>query len=174
MAGPDYDAADPDDMYNDEYYDSCEEDNCDEFLHAEDGDGDGDTRDPLTTGPWRPAIRWKQLKIGDAIIDVSSGGQIKPHNALFRLGEPLASPGVALLGTPYRTYTVEVERGSYKTYYVHELVYHAFYGPPPDGYEVRHVSSHTDRARRYYSNRLGCLTICPRITSPVVVGNRAV
>ena len=173
MAGPEYDTADPDDSYNDEYYDSCDEDHVEEFLQAEDGDGEGDA-DPLASGPWRPVIRWKQLKIGDAILDVSSDGQIKPRNALFRLGEPLATPGVSLLGTPYRTYTVEVEQGSYRTYYVHDLVYHAFNGPLPEGYEVRHVPSHTQKARKHYSNRLGCLMICPRTVSPLVVGLRAI
>ena len=172
MGGHDYDHADQDDVY-DEYYDSCEDDNVDDFLHGEDGDHDGDG-DPLATGPSRPVIRWKQLKIGHAIIDVSSGGEIKPHEALFRLGEQLATPGVPLLGTPYMTYTVEVEQGSYRTYYVHDLVYHAFNGPLPDGFEVRHVPSHTQKARKHYSNRLGCLMICKRTVSPLVVGLRAI
>jgi hypothetical protein len=175
MAGHDYDGDQGDDPNNDEYYDSCEEDDIDLDSESDSDDRNGDRNgDPMLNGPWRPVIRWKQLKIGNAILEISSAGLVKPFNTRIYHGEPLATQGVCLPGTPFRTFTVEIECGSYKTYYVHDLVYHAFNGPPPPGYEVRHVTTYTKKARTYYSNRLGCLTIYPTVVSKLVVGAAAI
>jgi hypothetical protein len=170
MAEYDADFTDTDE-YNceDEYYDSHEDD-------IEDNDNESqseyDTTDPLASwnAPWRPCVRWKQLRIGNSVIDVSSDGQIKPFGAELRVGYPLTSEGVRLSGTPYRTFTVELYHNEVRRYFVHDLVYQAFNGPPPLGYEVRHIAQYTNKPRKVYSNRLGVLDIFPSVVSPLIVG----
>jgi hypothetical protein len=169
MADYDADFTDTDEYHNDdEYYDSCDEDTDNDT----DSQIDCDTSDPLgaSNAPWRPFIRWKQLRIGEAIIEVSSNGQIKPFGAELRIGYPLATDGIQLPGTPYRIYTVEVSQRDVRRYFVHDLVYYAFNGPPPDGYEVRHIAQYANKPRKVYSNRLGVLDIYPIVVSPLVVG----
>jgi hypothetical protein len=148
----------------DEYYDSGDDlDTTSEY--EEDG------YDTFHDAPLLPVIKWKQLRIGDAILDVSNDGQVKIFGAEMVLGEALATQGVPLYGTPYRTYRVEVQRGDYRKYFVHDLVYTAFNGPPPPGYEVRHILEYTRRKHTIYSNRLGCLTIAPIEVSPLRLGS---
>ena len=171
MANRDYDEGD-EYSHQDDYYDSHDDDDLDDYCES-DGDDVG-ANDPLLDAPWRPVVRWTEVKIGEAILDVSSEGKVKPHGHELVLGEPLATEGVRLPGTPFRTYTVEIERGSYKTYYMHDIVYQAFHGKPPPGYEVRHVAQHTMKPRSTYSNRLGCLTIVPIITSELHFGLQAI
>lgn len=171
MAGDKYydENTDEDNVYNDEYYDSCEDDDYD--ITGQDSEYENDLHDdPLLDAPWRPSIRWKQIKIGEAVLEVSSYGQVRPFDSQFMLGIDLCTEGTRFPGTPYRTYTVEVEPHSYKTFFMHDLVYQAFYGKPPHGYEVRHVSSHTQKPRLVYSNRLGCLTIVPKKVDELVLG----
>jgi hypothetical protein len=153
--------ADDDHPYFDEYYDSNDEDSYDE------GDEwtDDDECDPMLQAPYRSPVRWRQIRIGDTVLEVSSMGAVKPFDAEFRLGYPMTSEGVQLAGTPFRTYTVE-----FATYYMHDIVYQAFYGKPPEGYEVRHVPAHTARPRSVYSNRLSCLMIAPVAVVPLVLG----
>lgn len=162
-------------------YDDTYDDICDEYheSHSEDdGDGDDfdidtdeyDCLDPFLNAQWKPCVRWAQVRIGEAVIDVSSEGFVKPHGVESVLGEPLATPGIRLSGTPYRTFTVEITSREYKSYYVHDLVYHAFMGKPPDGYVVRHIPEYTTKARTVYSNRLGCLTIAKKYVSELKLG----
>lgn len=152
----------------DDYYDSLDEDGGDDIF--DESDDDDGSYDPILDVPLRPIVRWAQLRIGDAILDVSSDGRVKPYGADVVVGEALASEGIPLLGTPFRIYTVEVQPHHFKSYYMHHLVYHAFYGNPPIGCEVRHTPAYTRKARKLYSNRLGCLTVLPIQVSPLVVG----
>ena len=163
------DNSDDENVYADEYYDSFDDENNDNFNEDSDGDLDGND-DPLLAAPWRPVVRWKQVRLGEAVLEVSSHGHVKPFGTGVTVGVPCSTEGVRLLGTPYRTYTVEVEPHHFKTYYMHELVYQAFNGPPPDGFEVRHVPEHTHKKRTVYANRLGCLTIVPKTVVPVKFG----
>lgn len=106
----------------------------------------------------RPVLM-KRLKIGDAILHVFSNGAIR--------GDHFAdtSYGMLLPGTPYRTYTVECHPNDYKTFFVHELVWQAFHGSPPNGWEVRHKPEYTMFARKMYSNALHHLTTFPTIVT---------
>jgi hypothetical protein len=153
----------------DAYYDSLEDE--EPYSESESDEDDIDYDDPFFQGPPRSVNRWTSIKIMDAILEVSSEGKVRPYNIDMLLGQPLATEGIHLKGTPYRTYTVEIEKGVFKQFYMHELVYHAFLGQPPKGYEVRHIPEHTDKPRKTYSNRLGCLTIAPSGISPMFVGD---
>lgn len=101
-----------------------------------------------------PQPKWKAICLGQTILDISDRGVIKPKGSLFT-----SSKGFAYLGTPYRTYTVEIEPGRMKEYFVHDLVWRAFNGDPPEGWEVRHTFDEAQRRRKYYSNALHNLTI---------------
>lgn len=164
MADKEYDGvyADYPDPY-DEYYDSG--DDLDATSEYDDYE-----YDPLTDAPMLPVVRWKQIRVGEAVLDVSNDGRVKIFGAEMVHGESLASEGMLLHGTPYRTYTVEVQRGDFKKYFMHDLVYFAFNGAPPTGYEVRHVPEYTQRAHSVYSNRLGCLAIARTDVSQLRLG----
>ena len=101
---------------------------------------------------------WKRLRIENAVIEVSDQGFIKNYNSLF-----FATKGYAVPGTPYRMFPVEVERGHYKTYYVHELVWWAFRGRVASGWVVRHKPSCTQIIGRHgqYDNSLVNLAAVP-------------
>ena len=162
MADKEFDGLYPDYDY-DEYYDSGEDIDTT-------SDNEENEYDPCTDCPIQPIIRWKQVRIGDAVLDVSNDGRIKPFGAEMVVGEVLATEGVRLQGTPYRTYRVEVQPGDFRKYFMHDLVYTAFNGPPPPGYEVRHAPEYTRRSHVLYSNRLGCLEIAPIEISPLRLG----
>ena len=98
---------------------------------------------------------WNQLRIGTTTISVSTLGRVKLYGSLFAP----ASEGVQYPGTPYRIYRVNE-----KIHYIHELVWRAFRGAIPQGYEIRHNMHYVQkRARKVYTNRLECLT-CERST----------
>lgn len=158
---------------NDEY--PCHEELYDEYYDSADdidesSDFDEEEYDPFTDAPVLPPLRWKQVMIGDAVLDVSNDGRVKIFGAETVLGQVLATVGLPLRGTPYRTYMVQVQPGEYKKYFMHDLVYYAFNGPPPTGYEVRHLPEYTAKRRTIYSNRLGCLTVVPADVSPLRLG----
>jgi hypothetical protein len=100
-----------------------------------------------------PGERWTQVRIHGHVILVSSHGRLKPYGDVFTA----STEGFPYPGTPYRFYKV-----AGKNYYVHELVWCAFCGMPPRGYEVRHNSDYVGyRPHRTYVNRLDCLTLEP-------------
>ena len=148
----------------DDYYDSG--DDLEESSEFDDND-----YNPYGGGATAPQVQWKQLRIGDAILDVSNDGRVKPYGAEVVMGEVLATSGTLLEGTPFRTYTVQVRRGDWRKYFMHDLVYNAFNGPPFEGYEVRHVPEYTRRTHAIYSNRLGCLTTSPILVSQLRLGS---
>lgn len=95
-------------------------------------------------------VRWCVVRIGASLLEISTEGQVKPAG----LFQP-ATYGSPHPGTPYRVYTVCVGPGKREQYYVHDLVYKAFSGDPPAGWEVRH------RTKNYGNNALANLTIMP-------------
>lgn len=101
-------------------------------------------------------VSWKKVKLGQTILEISDEGAIKPSSSMFQ-----TTKGYPYLGTPYRTFTVQLERGEHKEYFVHDLVWRAFHGEPPEGWEVRHTYEEACRRRKYYSNSLRNLTITP-------------
>jgi hypothetical protein len=106
----------------------------------------------------RPNIKWSLIKIGKAILEVSSIGTIKPYRSINNPTE-----GIILEGTPYRYYRVEENEGEYKNYYVHEIVWQAFNGTPADEYEIKHKPEYTDNYRKIYSNRLHNITLVKKV-----------
>jgi len=95
-------------------------------------------------------VRWTHLRLGETIIEVSTEGQVKAPG----LFQP-ASNGLPYAGTPYRVFGVEHSQGDYQQYFIHDLVYQAFLGVPPPGWDVRH------RTVNYSNNALSNLTILP-------------
>ena len=106
----------------------------------------------------RPNIKWALIKIGKAILEVSSIGTIKPYRSIDNPTE-----GIILKGTPYRYYRVEEYEGEFKNYYVHEIVWQAFNGTPSDEYEIKHKPEYTDNYRKIYSNRLHNITLVKKV-----------
>jgi len=106
-------------------------------------------------------IRWEQLKIGKSLLLVCSTGLIR------RMGDPFwcVTKGVPLTGTPYSYVMVETEDNVYKRYFIHHLVWKAFQGDVPIGWEVRHKPSVPMEYTREYPNELGLLDIYPVIPS---------
>lgn len=96
------------------------------------------------------------LKIGITELVISSDGYIRKLDDVFS-----SSKGYALPGSPYRTYPVEVHKNELIDYYVHDLVWRAFRGEPPEGWEVRHNFWETKRGHEFYSNALEDLEIYP-------------
>lgn len=105
-----------------------------------------------------PPTEWKLVKIGETILHVSSFGKIKPYQSLF-----IAHDGFVIPGTPYRSYPIEYENGDVKHIYVHEIVWKAFKGHIPEGWQVRHTIDYTKFGRKMYSNAIWNLTIYPKI-----------
>lgn len=141
------------DEYTDEYEEYQNENDDDNDAYDDDDEftyngNDEDLHEEL------PVTQWRRIKLGQALLDVSDKGTIKPHRSLFE-----ASCGYAYIGTPYRTYTVEIEKGVHKEYFVHDIVWRAFNGDPPSGWEVRHTFEESCRRRKYYSNALKHLIV---------------
>lgn len=101
-------------------------------------------------------IEHTMLRIGEASLIISSNGIIRNLKDIFS-----ASMGYALIGTPYRTYIVEIEKNICEEYFVHDLVWRAFNGEPPEGWEVRHKYWETKRGAEMYDNSLDILDIYP-------------
>lgn len=107
-------------------------------------------------------IHMKRVKIGDAVLCVFSNGAVRQHdfhNTTF---------GISLAGTPYRTFTLEYQKNDFRTYYIHELVWKAFHGSPPQGWEVRHRPEYTMHAHKMYSNALHHLTTLPSVVTKLI------
>jgi len=100
-----------------------------------------------------PPEKWTRLKLDDEVIMVSTTGKVKAYGDIFAY----SSEGLSYAGTPYRFHRV-----GGKNYFIHDLVWFAFCGGVPEGYEVRHNAHYVQhRPHRFYCNRLECLTIVP-------------
>lgn len=104
----------------------------------------------VSSGTGATTVRWTHLRLGETIIEISTEGQVKAPG----LFQP-ASSGLPYAGTPYRVLGVELTPGAYQQYFIHDLVYQAFLGVPPPGWDVRH------RTANYSNNALSNLTILP-------------
>lgn len=152
MAGHKYESTDEHFEDYDEYQDEREED----YDFQDDDDECNFLASNEEFHEDLPIIQWRRIKLGQTILDISDRGTIRPRGTLFE-----ASKGFAYIGTPYKTYTVEIEPGVHKEYFVHDLVWRAFNGDPPMGWEVRHTHNEASKCRRYYSNALKNLVITP-------------
>jgi hypothetical protein len=141
------------DNYNDYDYEYDPYNNYDDDAELHDSDGEYIAdRDSGDIGSINSATEmWRQLRINETVICVSSRGRVKAFGSLFNP----ASEGVQHLGTPYRTYRV-----GQQVFYIHELVWWAFNGPIAPGYQILHNSHYVNRRSHIsYSNNLECLTI---------------
>ena len=96
------------------------------------------------------------IKIGITELVVSSDGHIRKTNDMIS-----TSYGFVLPGTPYRTYSVHIDTNKIEEYFVHDIVWRAFNGEPPSGWEVRHTLWEAKSGNEYYSNSLNSLEIYP-------------
>lgn len=158
--------AENDETYFDETCDPADEDHDYDFLCDTDTDAD-ETASVFGGGSFNngafavsvsPPTVWKLLKVGETILHVSSAGKVKPYQSIF-----LAYEGFQVMGTPFRSIPVTDRDGNTAHMYMHELVWRAFHGPPPDGWEVRHKYAYTCVPRRTYSNALCHLTLYPSL-----------
>lgn len=102
-------------------------------------------------------VQWTRLAVGITVLHVSSEGY-------FRLdGQPFftVTAGLPQTGSPYKVVNVELERGTFAAYYAHDLVWRAFNGGLPDGWEVRHTNGDT------HDNRLANLDMLPKAARPI-------
>lgn len=106
--------------------------------------------------PEKRETEYATLQIGAATLVVSSDGRIRNADNMFS-----SSVGFALPGTPYRTFPVEIYRAQTEEYYVHDIVWRAFNGEPPEGWEVRHSFWEPKNGNDFYSNSLENLQIYP-------------
>lgn len=144
------------DYYDDELYDEWDEedDYTDEDLSSEEYyEEDVYQHDPiLSAEDMSPQVEWRQLLLGKERYEVSNTGKIRLYGKMWTLTE-----GLHKTGTPYRTYPIMMDDGTIYHKYVHEMVYEAFYGSPPVGWEVRHKNDEV--VERIYSNDLENLEI---------------
>lgn len=110
----------------------------------------------LSPPPDRPPLVWKLLRLGESVLHVSSYGMIKPYRSLFG-----SSYGFAVAGTPFRSYPYLLDDGTMRHMYMHEIVWQAFRGAVPTGWEVRHKDRHTRIPRKVYSNAIWNLDMFP-------------
>ena len=142
---------------NDDYYSDGDSDH----IHSDNDNDDynnSDNINPYIVYPRRPPIKWALIKVGKAILEVSSIGTIKPYRSL-----ETASEGLLLQGTPYRYYRIQEDTNKFVNYYVHEIVWQAFNGTPNDIYEIKHKPEYTAKYRTVYSNRLHNITLIPKV-----------
>lgn len=95
------------------------------------------------------------LKIGETKLRVFNTGAIQYPDSIFNV-----TYGDHVLGTSYRSVRVKVSHNNYKNYYIHDLVWAAFNGDVPSGWEIGHVDRTTSFDSNYcYSNHLNNLDI---------------
>lgn len=104
----------------------------------------------------RTITQYAYIKIGITELVVSSDGHIRKMDDMIS-----TSYGFALPGTPYRTYSVQVEKHKIEEYFVHDIIWRAFHGEPPSGWEVRHNMWEAKTGKECYSNALDNLQIYP-------------
>uniref|UniRef100_A0A6C0CRV8 HNH nuclease domain-containing protein n=1 Tax=viral metagenome TaxID=1070528 RepID=A0A6C0CRV8_9ZZZZ len=107
-------------------------------------------------------FEWRSITIGDTTLQISNTGAIQYPNSIFNItyGNPVP-------GTPYRCIAVKFNQNDYRNYYIHDLVWMAFYGDIPNGWEVGHKELIYDDTQfnNYYKNDLEYLDIYTNIVS---------
>lgn len=149
--------------YDEEPYQSDEDSNYSSDNELSDYDEDSLVQDTLvpsikTCFP----VRWMTIQLDSLNFDVSNTGKIK--NSCGYISE-----GIHLHGTPYSFFQIEYEKDRFKNYYMHELVWQAFNGMPPDGWIVRHKSEYTKTSRKIYNNSLSNIIIVPNTILPLAI-----
>ena len=94
-------------------------------------------------------VRWESILIGDTVLDVCSTGLVRKRGDFFNV-----THGSDLVGSPYRYVILNKRR-----LLMHELVWRAFHGEIPEGWEVRHQAWVPLEGLRQYPNDLSALEI---------------
>lgn len=150
------------------YYD--DEDTHD-YSYEDGRDADADEDDywtnreyiDLPTAPYdihTPTL-WNQLQIGETLLYVSNTGYLRRAKDPFYC----ITRGVPLTGTPYSYVMIETESHQSSMFFVHHLVWKAFHGDVPPGWEVRHKPHVPHEFHREYPNDLSLLDIYPSLLS---------
>lgn len=142
---------DDDDYYTDDSYpyDSCDDDD----NHDNDHDLDTHYEDPddmIYKDENQVPTQWKELHFNKQSISVSNKGDVQFSDSIFN-----CTQGIHASGTPYRVVRIEIDNNLYRNYYIHELVWVAFNGDIPYGWEVGHKVREED----IYNNELTNLDI---------------
>lgn len=118
-------------------------------------------------------VIWKVLRLGEARISVSSLGAVRA-SPLSLNAPPIPFQkmdyGIPYPGTAMRTVRLEVAAGQFYNFFVHELVWQAFNGDIPYGWEVRHKSQalqDTHPACQEASNAIDDIDIYPIIVTRI-------
>ena len=143
------DMAHPDTHYSDDDVGSVDTDVSDDVMARE------------MASEWYDAqlepIQWTRLKVGPTVLEINSMGGLR------REGDPFwnITKGVPMTGTPYTYIMLPTEDGPAKAHLVHSLVWKAFHGDVPPGWEVRHKPCVPMEYQREYPNELALLDIYP-------------
>jgi hypothetical protein len=154
-------------MYDDDYVDYDDYDTHDEWVEENEGYSDEDLsseeyleediyqHDPvLSKEDMSPQVEWRTIILGKHRYQVTSNGKIRHFGKMATITE-----GLHKVGTPYRTFPIELDDGTICHKYMHNIVYEAFNGHPPKGWEVRHHGDIVMKGDRIYSNALEDLEI---------------
>ena len=131
--------------------DISEDDRCKHYYQHYDYDHDNDK---LFDNNSIKTTEYAILNIGITNLVISNQGKIRNLDNVYS-----TSMGFTLIGTPYRTFPVKVEKNKIEEYFVHDLVWRAFHGDPPHGWEVRHAYVETKRGNEFYNNALEFLEL---------------
>ena len=158
----DYYGQDGDD-YDSDYSYSNEENDEEGAYEAEfDPSSYEDPDDLIYKDEDQKAFEWKSLTLGETTLNVSNSGAIQYPDSIFNItyGNPVP-------GTPYRCVAIKMDKNLYRNYYIHDLVWMAFHGDIPNGWEVGHKTRVYDDTQfnSYYKNDLENLDIYMNIVS---------
>lgn len=108
-------------------------------------------------------IVWTKMKIFDQTLDVCSKGMIRKSGGLFYS----IFEGINVTGTPYKYVPIEDDKGYIHRILMHEIVWRAFNGEVPDGWEVRHKQWVPMEHGKVYPNDIHLLDIYPKLSTAI-------
>ena len=104
------------------------------------------------------------LTIGETKLRVFNTGAIQYPDSIFNV-----TYGTPIPGTPYRSVCIKMGPNDYQNIYIHQLIWKAFHGTPPEGWVVGHKNKETDFDSNYcYNNHIDNLDIYMDIVSEMV------
>lgn len=154
----DHEYLDEDAYYSDEEsYNSSDDFDVDSDIELSDNNPYAPPHSPTVT-------RWMLIELEGVQLLVSNMGRVRHVNSLYDSCE-----GIHLHGTPFMIYQLQTAPGIFKNYLMHELVWQAFNGAPPDGWVIRHKYEYTRHTRKVYKNKLANITIVPDRITPLYI-----
>ena len=112
-----------------------------------------------------PQAEWKLIKIGITKLKVSNEGKLFiVESAMWP--KLFITEGLRYAGSPYRYIDIEVTKGNYTQYYVHDIVWRSFKKEDiPEGWEVRHSDYTPMDDGQCYLNHIDYLDAYKKTTS---------